>query len=312
MPLPENKSKDGSSVDADDLDSMRERLAEARGPRLWKSLEELGARDSFRAFLEKEFPRQAAELEVSTLSRRRLLELSLASMALGGLAACTRQPIERVVPYVKQPEGVIPGKSMFFATAIPLGGYTRGLLAESHLGRPTKLEGNPEHPASLGATDAITQAAILGLYDPDRSQVITKLGNIQTWAHLTDELAPAANAQKPLGGAGIRLLTETITSPTLASQIHDLLVDYPSAKWHQWEPAGRDAVRAGAKLAFGRYVDTRYDFAQADVVVSLDADFFVEGPGAVRYLKDWSSRRKAREHDQDLARLYVVETALTL
>ena len=312
MPGPETNSKDGPAVDADDLDSMRERLAEARGPRLWKSLEELGARDSFPAFLEKEFPRQAAELEVSTISRRRLLELSLASMALGGLAACTRQPIEHVVPYVKQPEGAIPGKPMFFATAIPLGGYTRGLLAESHLGRPTKLEGNPEHPASLGATDAITQAAILGLYDPDRSQVITKLGNIQTWAHLTDELAPAASAQKPLGGAGIRLLTETITSPTLAGQIHDLLVDYPSAKWHQWEPAGRDAVRAGAKLAFGKYVDTRYDFTQADVVVSLDADFFVEGPGAVRYLKDWSSRRKAREHEKDLARLYVVETALTL
>jgi molybdopterin-containing oxidoreductase family iron-sulfur binding subunit len=216
-------------------------------------------------------------------------------MALGGLAACTRQPIERVVPYVKQPEGAIPGKPMFFATAIPLGGYTRGLLAESHLGRPTKLEGNPEHPASLGATDAITQAAILGLYDPDRSQVITKLGSIQTWAHLTDELAAVASAQKPIGGAGIRLLTETITSPTLAGQIHDLLVDYPSAKWHQWEPAGRDAVRAGAKLAFGKYVETRHDFTQADVVVSLDADFFVEGPGAVRYLKDWSSRRKARD-----------------
>src|SRR5882672_11502111 len=176
------------------------------------------------------------EYDVSPISRRRMLEISLASMAMAGVA-CTRQPIERVVPYVKQPEEVIPGKPLFFATAISLGGYARGLLAESHLGRPTKLEGNPEHPASLGATDAITQAAILGLYDPDRSQVITKLGNIQTWAHLTDELAAVASAQKSLGGAGIRLLTETITSPTLAGQIHDLLVDYPSAKWHQWEPA---------------------------------------------------------------------------
>ena len=120
-----------------DLEAMKRRLTEARGPRFWKSLEELATGESFPKFLEKEFPRQAAELEVSTMSRRRLLELSLASMALGGLAACTRQPIERVVPYVKQPEGVIPGKSQFFATSIPLGGSARGLLAESHVGRPT-------------------------------------------------------------------------------------------------------------------------------------------------------------------------------
>jgi molybdopterin-containing oxidoreductase family iron-sulfur binding subunit len=295
-----------------DLESVRQRLASERGPRLWKSLEELASGESFPAFLEKQFPRQAAEYEVSTLSRRRLLELSLASMALGGLAACTRQPIERVVPYVKQPENVIPGKPLFFATAIVLGGYARGLLAESHLGRPTKLEGNPEHPASLGATDAVTQAAILGLYDPDRSQVITKLGNIQTWSELGTALTGVAEAQKPLGGSGLRLLTETITSPTLAAQIRELLAVYPKAKWHQWEPAGRDAVRAGAKLAFGKYLETRYDFTKADVVLSLDGDFLAEGPAAIRHAKDWSSRRKAREEEKDLSRLYVVETARTL
>jgi molybdopterin-containing oxidoreductase family iron-sulfur binding subunit len=295
-----------------DLESVRQRLSTERGPKLWKSLEELASGESYPAFLEKQFPRQAAELEVSTLSRRRLLELGLASMALGGLAACTRQPIEHVVPYVKQPENVIPGKPLFFATAITLGGYGRGLLAESHLGRPTKLEGNPDHPASLGATDAQTQAAILGLYDPDRSQVITKLGNIQTWAELSAALAGVAAAQKPLGGAGLRLLTETITSPTLAAQIRELLAAYPKAKWHQWEPAGRDAVRAGAKLAFGKYVETRYDFTKADVVLSLDGDFLVEGPAAIRHAKDWSSRRKAREEEKDLSRLYVVETARTL
>ncbi|HEY3595109.1 MAG TPA: molybdopterin oxidoreductase, partial [Polyangiaceae bacterium] len=244
--------------------------------------------------------------------RRRLLELSLASMALGGLASCTRQPIERVVPYVKQPEIVVPGKPLFFATAITVGGYARGLLAESHLGRPTKLEGNPEHPASLGATDAITQAAILGLYDPDRSQTITKVGNIQTWSELSAALGGLAEAQKALGGAGFRLLTETITSPTLTAQIRDFLAAFPKAKWHQWEPAGRDAVRGGAKLAFGRYVETRYDFEKADVVVSLDSDFFIDGPAAVRHAKDWGKRRKAREEESDLSRLYVVETARTL
>jgi molybdopterin-containing oxidoreductase family iron-sulfur binding subunit len=241
-----------------------------------------------------------------------MLELSLASIAMA-TASCTRQPIERVVPYVKQPEGVIPGKPLFFATAIPLGGYARGLIAESHLGRPTKLEGNPAHPASLGATDAVTQAAIFNLYDPDRSQVITKLGNIQTWSQLAEELAQVTKSQAALKGSGLRILTETITSVTVADQIQDMLIRFfPQAKWHQWEPAGRDAVRAGAKLAFGRYVDTRYDFTQADVIVSLDADFFIDGPGAVRYMRDFSSRRKAREHDKNLSRLYVVETARTL
>jgi molybdopterin-containing oxidoreductase family iron-sulfur binding subunit len=151
------------------------------------------------------------------------------------------------------------------------------------------------------------------LYDPDRSQVITKLGYIQTWAQLAEELAGITKSQAALKGAGLRILTETVTSLTTGDQIQDMLIRFfPQAKWHQWEAAGRDAVRAGAKLAFGRYVDTRYDFTQADVVVSLDADFFVDGPGAVRYLHDWSSRRKAREHEKNLSRLYAVETARTL
>jgi molybdopterin-containing oxidoreductase family iron-sulfur binding subunit len=158
----------------------------------------------------------------------------------------------------------------------------------------------------------VTQAAILELYDPDRSQVITKFGSIQTWSHLAEELAAFTAAQKPLGGAGIRILTESVTSPTLAGQIKDLLADYPNARWHQWEPAGRDAVRAGAMLAFGKYVETRYDFTQADVVLALDADFLIDGPAAVRYHHDVSSRRKVREHETSMSRVYVVETARTL
>ena len=295
-----------------DPEAAEKRLRQSSGPHFWKSLQELAQKESFPAFLAQQFPRQAAEYEVSGLSRRRLFELSAASMALAGLASCTRQPFERVVPYVKQPEEVVPGKPLFFATTLLLGGYARGVLAESHLGRPTKLEGNPQHPASLGATDAVTQAALLDLYDPDRSQVITKFGSIHTWKELTDELGGAIKAQKPLQGAGLRVLTETVTSPTLARQIREFLAAYPKAKWHQWEPAGRDAVRAGAMLAFRKYVETRYDFGKADIVVSLDADFFIDGPGAVRYAKDWSARRKPREHDASLSRLYAVETALTL
>jgi MoCo/4Fe-4S cofactor protein with predicted Tat translocation signal len=295
-----------------ELDAARQKVTESRGPRFWKSFEELAQKESYPAFLAQQFPRQAAEYEVSGLSRRRLFELSAATMALAGLASCTRQPFERVVPYVKQPEEVVPGKPLFFATAIPFGGYARGVLAESHLGRPTKLEGNPQHPASLGATDAVTQAALLDLYDPDRSQVITKLGSIHTWKDLEGALGGALKAQKPLQGSGLRILTESVTSPTMARQLRELLAAYPKAKWHQWEPAGRDSARGGAMLAFRKYVETRYDFTKADVVLSLDSDFFVEGPGAVRYSKDWSSRRHPRMRDANLSRLYAVETALTL
>jgi molybdopterin-containing oxidoreductase family iron-sulfur binding subunit len=294
------------------LEDAGQRLRAAEGPRFWKSFEELAQRESFPDFLAQQFPRQAAQYETTGLSRRRFFELSAASMALGGLVSCTRQPFERVVPYVKQPEEVVPGKPLFFATSISLGGYGRGVLAESHLGRPTKLEGNPQHPASLGATDAVTQSALLDLYDPDRSQVITRLGNIHTWKDLTGEIGAALKAQKPLQGAGLRILTETVTSPTMARQLRDILATYPKAKWHQWEPAGRDAVRGGAMLAFRKYVETRYEFDKADVVVSLDADFLGDGPGAVRYAKDWSSRRHPRAKDANLSRLYVVETALTL
>ena len=145
----------GSREEPSERKVSRLRVVGEQGPRLWKGLDELAAGDSFPEVLKEQFPRQAAEYEVSTLSRRRLLELSLATMALGGLASCTRQPLERVVPYVKQPEEVIPGKPLFFATAMTLGGCGVGLLVESHEGRPTKVEGNPEHPASLGATTSI-------------------------------------------------------------------------------------------------------------------------------------------------------------
>src|SRR5881397_4355875 len=153
-----------------DLANARERLAKARGPTFWRSLEELADTEAFRELLRREFPRQAAEWPEG-LDRRRFLQLASASLGLAGLTACTRQPLEKIVPYVKQPEEIVPGRPLFFATARTLGGYSLGTLVESHEGRPTKVEGNPEHPASLGATDPFAQASALTLYDPDRSKV---------------------------------------------------------------------------------------------------------------------------------------------
>src|SRR5437868_11539514 len=173
-----------------DPTSARERLEQARGPEYWRSLEDLAAQPGFDEWLEKEFPRQATawtDIETGD-NRRHFLKLMGASLALAGLTSCTRQPPEFIMPYVRQPEELIPGRPLFYATAMPLGGYATGLLVESHEGRPTKAEGNPEHPASLGACDPHSQAAILSLYDPDRSQALSFEGEIRSWGAFLSSL----------------------------------------------------------------------------------------------------------------------------
>ncbi len=264
------------------------------GPNFWRSLEEYAETPEFSEMLGREFPRHASEWDGDEdgVSRRRFLELSGASLALAGLTACVKQPREGLVPYVKQPEDVVPGRPLFFATGFTLSGYATGILVESNTGRPTKVEGNPEHPASLGATDVFAQASILSIYDPDRSQTITKLGQIRTWPAFAEELQARVKTSRALFGDGFRVLTPTVTSPTLAAKLRELLGVLPKARWHQWEPAGRDAARAGARLAFGQPADVRYDFANADVVVSLDADPFTFGPGSLAYARAFARRRR--------------------
>jgi molybdopterin-containing oxidoreductase family iron-sulfur binding subunit len=186
------------------------------------------------------------------VARRTFLKLMGASIALAGIGACTRQPAEKIVPYVRQPEDLVPGQPLFFATAMALGGVATGLLVESHEGRPTKIEGNPAHPGSLGASDVFAQAAILGLYDPDRSQTLTNLGEIRPWIDFLATIRNMAAAQRPLAGAGLRILTESVGSPTLSSQLRSLLQQFPSAKWHQWDSLGENVWRGPA---FGRSVD---------------------------------------------------------
>jgi MoCo/4Fe-4S cofactor protein with predicted Tat translocation signal len=268
----------------------------------WRSLESL-SREDFEQVVETEFPAGALALERG-VDRRDFVKLMGASMALGGLAACNR-PAEKIVPYVRQPENLIPGQPMFFASAMPISGYAHGVLVESHMGRPTKIEGNPDHPSSLGATNSWMQASILGLYDPDRSQVVRHLGEISTWSEFLAMLAPA------LKGGGVRLLTQTITSPTLGAQIQQFLAQSPGAKWHQWEPAGGHNVREGLRLAFGGYANAVYHFDKANVVVSLDSDILDRGPGHLRYARDFSSRRKVRKGTTSMNRLYVIESGPT-
>ena len=297
-----------------DLAAVRARLEGARGRDYWRSLDDLAATPEFQELLAREFPQQAigwSDDEDRVEGRRNFLKLMGASLALAGLSACTRQPTEHIMPYVRQPEEIIPGRPLFFATAATLNGVASGLLAESHEGRPTKLEGNPEHPATLGACDPFSQASVLQLYDPDRSQAVTYNGEIRSWADFLGSMREIGAAQRIANGAGIRVLTETITSPTMAEQFRTIQKLLPAAKWHQWDPAGPHSARAAAVQTFGQPVNTWYNLANAKVVVSLDSDFLASGPAFLRYAREFAARRRVRGNQTEMNRLYVVEPTPT-
>jgi len=294
-----------------DLPALRDRLASATGKQYWRGLEEIAGTEEFQDMLHREYPDGAGEWS-DPVSRRNFLKLMGASLALAGVGACTRQPDEVIVPYVKAPEQFVPGVPTFYATAMPLRGYAIGVLAESHMGRPIKLEGNPDHPASLGATDSITQASILGLYDPDRSQTVVYRANIGTWEKFLGALTSEIGAWNGTQGRGVRILTETISSPTLADQLRRFLAKYPAARWHQFDPASRTNVREGARLAFGEYIETIYRFSEADVILSLDGDFLDSMPASVRYAREFIDGRRVSAGVDSMNRLYVLESSPTL
>ncbi|HEV7680773.1 MAG TPA: TAT-variant-translocated molybdopterin oxidoreductase [Pyrinomonadaceae bacterium] len=289
------------------------------GKSYWRSLEELADSPEFREFVEREYPQHAEEWH-DPVERRTFLKLMGASMALAGLSGCVFQPAEKIVPNVKQSEDSVPGKALFFATASSLGGIATPLLARSNEGRPTKLEGNPDHPNSRNgdpndrgssATDIFSQASVLSLYDPDRSKIPLFRDESRTWSTFVGELRTALDEQRSKQGAGIRFLTETITSPTLAAQLKGILTEFPQAKWHQYEPVNNDNARAGAITAFGQSVNTIYDFSKADRILSLDADFLSAHPGMLKYARDFGARRRVTEGKKEMSRLYVIETTPT-
>ncbi len=290
--------------------------APAGGSAQFRSLRELHREELFEARMQNEFPLYAPS-EADGLTRRNFMQVMGATLALGGLGAgCARQPKETILPYVKAPEDIVPGSPLFYATTSVQGGYAKPVLAESHMGRPTKVEGLPGHPASLGRTDAQTQASILDMYDPDRAQAITRAGMTGLWDAFVQEVGQALDNTRPEGGEGVRILTGTVTSPALAGMLDGLIAAYPKARWHQYEPAGRDFAREGARLAFGEYVDVIYHFDKADRIVSLDADFLDRGPANVRYSADYAKRRDVVDHHAEgdahhaeLNRLYAFESS---
>jgi MoCo/4Fe-4S cofactor protein with predicted Tat translocation signal len=278
------------------------------GPRYWRSLNQLAGTQEFSEWVHREFPANASEM-LDANSRRTVLKLMAASFGLAGLTAC-RRPVEHILPYAKGVEDMIPGHPYFYSTVMSMSGGVSGLLVESHDGRPTKIEGNADHPGSQGAATAMQQAAILGLYDPDRSTTVLDGGKPSDFAKFE-----AAVKSLSLGdGTGLRFLSETVTSPSLSSLRGDALKKFPKAKWIEYEPISRENERAGLNMAFGQPLELLTHFDKAKVVVALDADFLGLDSPTVVPTKQFSKGRKfSSEEDFEKAnRLYAVESQFSL
>ena len=281
------------------------------GRNYWRSLEELAELPGFAAFVERELPRFRTVF--SALERRRFLQLMAASMALGGLSACGPEPNPRqLLPYVEQPPGIVPGRSQYYATATTREGYATGVLVAHQMARPVKIEGNPDHPASLGAASAAMQATILGLYDPRRAQTIVGRGQIDSWEGFVAALYERRQRLLAHGGDGLRLLTGTLTSPSLAAQIAALQRQFPGMRRHQWEPLHRDNELAAAQKAFGRTVDSIYDLGHAEVVFAVESDLISAAPGHLAYARQFAARRRPDETGGRMSRVYAIESTPSL
>ena len=288
---------------------LRNRILAQNGKEYWRSVEEFVDAPEFEEFVKREYP-DHAETWDDSLSRRNFIKVMGASLALAGLSGCVIQPPEKIVPYVTAPTDSLPGRPLFYATAYTLGGVAMGLLAKSYEGRPVKIEGHPDHPGSLVATDVRAQASLLDMYDPDRSQRVLFRGVSSTWQQFQTQLRSALDTNRADGGAGVRFLTETITSPTIINQFKQLQTELPGAKWIQYEPINADNAMAGAKMAFGSPAQAIYHFDKAERILSLDADIF--SGFNVGYIKDYAAGKTWTPDKKDINRLYVVETTASL
>jgi MoCo/4Fe-4S cofactor protein with predicted Tat translocation signal len=293
------------------LAEVRSKLEGKSGKRYWKNLDELADTPAFQELMQEEFPRQAGAGEwVDAVSRRGFMKVMGASFALAGLAGCTKQPDEAIFPYVKQPEDLVLGKPMYFATAHPFPTGAIPILVKSDAFRPIKLEGNPEHPMSKGKSDAFTQATLLDLYDPDRSKGVQFHGAESEFGRFQQAFAGAVGKTN---GDGLYFLSEAITSPTLAAQWKQVSAKYPGAKLVQYEAVNGGGARAASKAAFGDYLDVQYKLEDADVILALDADFLggIAFPGFLPMSAAYAERHRYEE-GKTMNRMYVVEAMPTV
>ena len=260
-------------------------------PTYWRSLGQLEERPESRAFLEREFPEGASELPEG-VTRREMIMLLGASLSLAGLAGC-RRPVEEIVPYVTAPEDIVPGIPRYYATTMPFRRSAYGLIVESHEGRPTKIEGNPSHPSTLGASSSRVQASVLGLYDPDRSQSVRLKGEPKSWTDFVTAWGELSKAHAADGGAGLAVLSESFASPTLARLASEFRARYPRAVWATYEAVSDENRLAGLRSATGRDLDLMLRIDQASVILALDADPLLTDPEMIRHARGFAAGRRA-------------------
>jgi molybdopterin-containing oxidoreductase family iron-sulfur binding subunit len=281
------------------------------GKTYWRSLEEQIDAPEFRQWVEQQFPRSMRELLDGGIDRRRFLHLMAASLGLAGVAGC-RRPELHALPYTKPPDGVVPGLPNFYATAMPRAGSAFPVLVESHEGRPTKIEGNPRHPDSGGASDAQAQASVLDLYDPDRSSGVLREGRQSSWQSFDAFATDHFTTLRERKGKGLRVLCEEVASPSLDLLRAHMRSVMPEARWHAFEPVSRGNVSAGARLVFGVPLVPRYQFDRAEIILALDCDFLGREEDGVRHLRGFAQARLAKEDGGRMNRLYAVESQYTV
>jgi molybdopterin-containing oxidoreductase family iron-sulfur binding subunit len=274
----------------------------------WRSLEEIEDRPEFRAFVEREFQEGASEAPEG-ITRRDMMLLVGASLSLAGLAGC-RRPVEEIVPYVTAPEDVVPGIPRYYATTMPFRRSAYGLIVESHEGRPTKIEGNPSHPSTIGASNALVQASVLGLYDPDRSPSVVQKGERKSWTDFVAAWGELAKAHAADGGAGLAVLSESFASPTLSRLASELRARYPRLQWATYDAVSDENRLAGLRQATGRDVDLVLRLDRASVILALDADPLLTDPEMIRNARGFADGRRAP--GDSMNRLYAVESAYSL
>ncbi len=295
-----------------DLAALRRRLAGTRGREYWRSLAEAAGHPDFARLMSEEFPAAEGWSDTS-IDRRRLLQVMAACVALATVGGCGPEKTRKqLLPHIREPEGMVPAVPRFYATAATLGGFAEGVLVKHYQARPIKIEGNPDHPASLGATSHWSQALILSLYDPERSQMPLRRGVPVSEQAFVSALFERRSELLRARGRGLRILTGSMTSPTFAGQMAALLRMFPEARWHQWEAIGRDAVAEGAMRAFGRPLDAVLHVDKADVLLAVGSDLLSWAPGHLRYARDFAAKRRATETGGRMSRVYAIEATPTL
>ena len=248
-----------------------------------------------------------------------MMTLLGASLSLAGVAGC-RRPVEEIVPFVTAPEEIVPGIPRYYATTMPFRRSAYGLIVESHEGRPTKIEGNPPHPSTLGASNSLVQASVLGLYDPDRSQAVRLKGEPKAWSDFVSAWRQLSRAHAADGGAGLAVLSESFSSPTLARLASEFRALYPQLIWATYEAVSEENRLAGLRSATGRDVDLMLRIDQASVILALDADPLLTDPEMIRHTRGFAAGRRAgasggapsTSSGQAMNRLYAVEGVSSL